>query len=143
MMAFRNADTDHSGPHFDPWANYNHQKASQPQPRDTAGPTEARFQEHAARLQDHNEKLTKMEAALTKLQTDTKNEFMLVQKREQQNQMQMHAAIATVKTELESSFQHAINQQSHQLNSTLGELRQLLQAKPKRNRAADDDDMSG
>ena len=116
MIAFRNADTDHSGPHFDPWANYNHQKASQSQPRDTAGPTEARFQEHAARLQDHNEKLTKM---------------------------QMHAAIATVKTELESSFQHAINQQSHQLNSTLGELRQLLQAKPKRNRAADDDDMSG
>ena len=98
MHTSRNADMDRSGPHFDPWAGYNSQKGIQPQPRENAGPTGARFQEHAAKLQDHTDKLTKMEAALTKLQTDTRNGFLQVQKAEQQNQMQMQAAIATAKT---------------------------------------------
>ena len=113
------------------------------QPKDVPGPSEARFQEHSAKLQDHTDKLSKLETALAKLQTDTQHEFHLVSKREQQNQMQMQAAIASVKTELETSFQHAINNQSLQLNNTLGELRQLLQAKPKRGRPDDQDDDDG
>eukprot|EP00435_Cladocopium_sp_Y103_P006658 s4409_g2.t1 len=137
-------EADHSGPHFDPWAGYQNQKSqakTQPtQPRELAGPTEAKFQEHSARLQDHTDKLSKMEEALSKLQTDTMNEFLLVQKREQQNQMQMQVAIQSVKTEIETSFQKAITQQSHQLNDTLGELRQLLQTKQKRSRDDADGD---
>ena len=53
----------------------------------------------------------------------------------------MHTAIQAVKSDLESAFQNAIQQQSVQLNGTLGELRALLQAKPKRARANADGDM--
>jgi hypothetical protein len=135
--------SDATGPNFDPWASYTGPKAMPSQPKDVPGPSEARFQEHSAKLQDHTDKLSKLETALAKLQTDTQHEFQLVSKREQQNQMQMQAAIASVKTELETSFQHAINNQSLQLNNTLGELRQLLQAKPKRSRPDDQDDDDG
>ena len=138
--AMSSASTDQTSPHFDPWAGYNANKMQPAQPKDLTGPTEAKFQEHAAKLNSQGEQIQKIEKALMQLQSDTKQEFQNVQQREQQTQMQMQAAINAVKTDLESSFQQAISQQSLQLNSTLGELRTLLQAKPKRTRSADGDD---
>ena len=138
--AMSSASMDQTSPHFDPWAGYNANKMQPAQPKDLTGPTEAKFQEHAAKLNSQGEQIQKIEKALMQLQSDTKQEFQNVQQREQQTQMQMQAAINAVKTDLESSFQQAISQQSLQLNSTLGELRTLLQAKPKRTRSADGDD---
>ena len=53
----------------------------------------------------------------------------------------MQTAIQAVKSDLESAFQTAIQQQSAQLNGTLGELRNLLQAKQKRPRGKEAEDM--
>jgi hypothetical protein len=46
-----------------------------------------------------------------------------------------------MKADLETSFQSALMQQSTQLNSTLGELRSLLQTSTKRGRGADEESM--
>jgi hypothetical protein len=55
--------------------------------------------------------------------------------------MNMHTAIQGMKADLETSFQSALMQQSTQLNSTLGELRSLLQTSTKRGRGADEESM--
>lgn len=137
---------DASSAFFDPWAAAAQLKtanasASANNTANVPGPTEARFQEHANKLNEQETKLQQIEHALTKLQEDTRHEFQQVQVREQQAQAQVQQAIMTVKNELDNSFQKAIQQQSVQLNNTLGELRSLLQAPPKRSRSPTEEEM--
>ena len=124
----------------DPWAPAAQQKGLPPAFANT-GPSETKFKEQDAKIDEQNVKIQRMNDALEKLTADTKQEFLNVQEREKQSQLQMHTAIQAVKSDLESAFQNAIQQQSVQLNGTLGELRALLQAKPKRARANADGDM--
>jgi len=137
---------DASSAFFDPWAAAAQLKTANASANATStanvpGPTEARFQEHANKLNEQETKLQQIEHALTKLQKDTQHEFQQVQVREQQAQAQVQQAIMTVKNELDNSFQKGIQQQSVQLNSTLGELRSLLQAPPKRSRSPAEEEM--
>ena len=127
---------------FDPWAQSGQAKGLPAVlNRDHQGPTETKLQEQDERIETQNQKIAVIEQALEQLRSDTKTGFEEVQKREQQSQAQVQAAIQTVKHDLEQTFQQAICQQSTQLNSTLQDLRSLLQAKPKRSRTADDSEM--
>ena len=129
---------DPYGPHYDPWA-YSASKGHNVHPspagsKDHQGPTETRFQEQEAKISEQNAKIEKIEQALEQFKNDTKVEFQNAHEREKAAQFEMQGALRAVKTELESSLQAAIHQQSNQLNATLGELRSLLQSKPKRGR---------
>lgn len=127
---------------FDPWAQSAQAKGLPAiLNRDHQGPTETKLHEQDDRIETQNQKIAVIEQALEQLRSDTKTGFEDVQKREQQSQAQVQAAIQTVKHDLEQTFQQAICQQSTQLNSTLQDLRSLLQAKPKRSRTADDSEM--
>ena len=130
------------GAQGDPWATAAIQKGLPPAfPANMPGPSEAKFLEQDAKIEEQNAKIQKMNDALEKLTVDTKQEFLNVQERENQSQRQMQTAIQAVNSDLESAFQTAIQQQSAQLNGTLGELRNLLQAKQKRPRGKEAEDM--
>eukprot|EP00438_Fugacium_kawagutii_P027907 Skav231453 [mRNA] locus=scaffold1847:574878:579572:- [translate_table: standard] len=109
----------------DPWATYvPSNAASAPTATSTRavqGPIEAKFS-------NQEQRIGKLEEALTQLRSDTQQGFAQVEQREKN----LQTTIAQVKGELESSFKHAITQQSSQLNSTLADLRELLIARPKR-----------
>ena len=121
----------------DPWANYSGPKPANAQtnlPRDVTGPTEKKFQEQS-------ERIAQVEQALATLRSDTAKGFQQVEEREKNAFAQTQQAIASVKSDLETSFQAAIAQQSSQLNSTLADLKSLLQAAPKRSRERGAEDM--
>eukprot|EP00438_Fugacium_kawagutii_P001921 Skav200030 [mRNA] locus=scaffold225:191473:196113:- [translate_table: standard] len=122
----KTAEQDPYGPFFDPWQGYQKQTtADTPVVRDTAGPTEARFQ-----AQD--EKIAAIEAKLTQLHTNTQAEFVKVEQREQHNMQQMQQSLASVKHDLENAFQQSLAQHSNSLNDTLKDLKTMLAAVPKR-----------
>lgn len=126
----------------DPWAQAAQQRGLPPVlNRDLTGPTETRLKEQDTKLEEQSSRIEQMEQALEQLRADTKQGFDQVQQREQQAQMNMHTAIQGMKADLETSFQSALMQQSTQLNSTLGELRSLLQTSTKRGRGADEESM--
>eukprot|EP00438_Fugacium_kawagutii_P035676 Skav231661 [mRNA] locus=scaffold823:182260:186903:- [translate_table: standard] len=119
-------------PHFDPWAKAAHAQreanAASQQARTLQGPTEARFQAQDERMAQMENTLQQLQSNQDKLRSDTEKGFAAVEKQEQK----LHHAIHQVRTDLENSFSAALSAQSNQLNATLADLKNLLQAKPKR-----------
>ena len=87
----------------DPWAPAAQQKGLPPAFANT-GPSETKFKEQDAKIDEQNVKIQRMNDALEKLTADTKQEFLNVQEREKQSQLQMHTAIQAVKSDLESAL---------------------------------------
>lgn len=113
----------------DPWAKFQPTSSSIPphQPRDVAGPTEAKFQQQESRI-------LQVEQALQQLQNETKAGFADVEKREKHFQDALHKDLHAMRNDIDKSVQSAMMAQSNKLDSTLSELKSLFAQTAKRTR---------
>lgn len=127
-------EDDASGPYFDPWKHCLRTPAPvATQATENTGPTEARFQQQ-------DEEIAAIKAQLQTLKHDTQQEFLKVEKTQQDLQQQTQQSIQAVKTDLEQAFSKALGQHSDSLNKTLIDLKHMMQKKPKRNRHQGEDE---
>eukprot|EP00438_Fugacium_kawagutii_P013120 Skav209591 [mRNA] locus=scaffold1607:167577:171527:- [translate_table: standard] len=129
-------------PYYDPWAKaaqaQRDAQAAAGQVRSLQGPTEARFQAQDERMAKMEQTIQQLHTTQEQLRSDTEKGFAAVERQEHK----LHQAISQARTDLEQSFSSALSAQSDQLNATLTDLKQLLQAKPKRALAKGEDEMS-
>ena len=105
----------------DPWARYQgpNTNGTPQQPRDVAGPTEAKFQQQESRI-------LQVEQAIQKLQQDTKAGFVAVEQREKSFQNALQTDLHAMRKDIDTSVQKALMAQSSKLDNTLSELKSLF-----------------
>ena len=97
------------------------------QPKDVAGPTEAKFQQQESRI-------SQVEQAIQKLQRDTKAGFAAVEQREKNFQNALQIDLHAMRKDIDTSVQNAFMAQSSKIDNTLSELKSLFAQNAKRGR---------
>eukprot|EP00438_Fugacium_kawagutii_P018339 Skav229478 [mRNA] locus=scaffold3730:3999:5738:- [translate_table: standard] len=128
-------------PFYDPWAasayalRADPAKGASADARTIQGPIETRFAAQDARFDQLEKTIATMKSNAEQLTQETKQGFDAVQQREQQ----LQNSIMQVRTDLESSFQAAIAQQSTQMSANFEDLKVLLASRNKRKTGEDSD----
>ena len=128
----------------DPWASWTGPKpgvavASAPVARVTTGPIDNKFSKQ-------EERMNQLESELKKIQEDQKRQAGHIKDiekqaviRDKENQKQLDLKLGHMKSDFEKTFTAALSCQSQQFDSSLKEIKQLLQISHKRKGPEDED----